>query len=64
LGNQKARQQWKFAASKIAAISVDKYDRVAKEVVDAELEMVLELNKDIDAALISAQTRLIRRVRR
>jgi multiple sugar transport system substrate-binding protein len=64
LGNQKARQQWKFAASKIAAISVDKYDRVAKEVVDAELEMVLELNKDIDAALVSAQARLTRRVRR
>jgi multiple sugar transport system substrate-binding protein len=64
LGGQKARQQWKLAANKIAAISVDKYDRVAQEVVDAELEMVLELNKNIDAALISAQARLMRRVRR
>jgi multiple sugar transport system substrate-binding protein len=64
LGGQKARQQWKLAASKIAAISVDKYDRVAQEVVDAELEMVLELNKDINAALASAQARLMRRVRR
>lgn len=64
LGGQKARQQWKVAADKIQAIAVDKYDPVAKDVVNAELEKVLEQNKDIKTALADAQTALKKRVRR
>ena len=64
LGGQKARQQWKVAISKIAAYDVDKYDRVANEVVNAELEKVLDQNKDIKTALADAQVQLMRRVRR
>jgi len=64
LGGQKARQQWKVAVSKIAAYDVDKYDRVANEVVNAELEKVLDQNKDIKTALADAQAQLMRRVRR
>jgi multiple sugar transport system substrate-binding protein len=64
LGGQKARQQWKVAADKIQAIAVDKYDPVAREVVNAELEKVLEQNKEIKTALADAQTALKKRVRR
>lgn len=64
LGGQKARQQWKVAVSRIAAYDVDKYDRVANEVVNAELEKVLDQNKDIKTALADAQAQLMRRVRR
>lgn len=64
LGGQKARQEWKVAADRIQAIAVDKYDPVAKEVVNAELEKVLEQNKDIKTALADAQVALKKRVRR
>jgi multiple sugar transport system substrate-binding protein len=64
LGGQKARQLWKVAASKVAAYDVDKFDAVAGDVVNAELEKVLEHNKDIKAALKDAQAQLLRRVRR
>jgi multiple sugar transport system substrate-binding protein len=64
LGGQKARQLWKVAASKVAAYDVDKFDAVAGDVVNAELEKVLEHNKDIKAALNDAQAQLLRRVRR
>lgn len=46
LGGQKARQLWKVAAGKISAMDVDKFDPVAAEVVNAELENVLEKNKE------------------
>jgi multiple sugar transport system substrate-binding protein len=64
LGGQKARQLWKVAASKIPAMDVDKFDPVAAEVVNAELENVLEKNKDIKAALADAQAAVAKRVRR
>ena len=64
LGGQKARQQWKVAAGKISAMDVDKFDPVAAEVVNAELENVLEKNKDIKAALADAQAAVAKRVRR
>lgn len=64
LGGQKARQLWKVAASKVAAYDVDKFDAVAGDVVNAELEKVLEQNKDIKVALKDAQAQLLRRVRR
>jgi multiple sugar transport system substrate-binding protein len=43
---------------------VDKFDPVAAEVVNAELENVLEKNKDIKQALADAQVALTKRVRR
>lgn len=64
LGGQKARQLWKVAATKISAMNVDKFDPVAAEVVNAELENVLEKNKDIKAALADAQAAVAKRVRR
>jgi multiple sugar transport system substrate-binding protein len=64
LGGQKARQLWKLSADKIKAIAVDKYDPVANDVVNAELDKVLEQNKDIKTALADAQEQVKKRVRR
>ena len=64
LGGQKARQLWKVSADKIKAIAVDKYDPVANDVVNAELDKVLEQNKDIKTALADAQEQVKKRVRR
>ncbi|MDQ8020844.1 MAG: extracellular solute-binding protein [Moraxellaceae bacterium] len=64
LGNQPARKLWKDAADRIAAITVDKYDIVAKEIVDSELDNVLMKNKDIKQALADAQAQIEKRVRR
>ncbi|WP_235581122.1 MULTISPECIES: ABC transporter substrate-binding protein [unclassified Rhizobacter] len=64
LGGQKARQMWKVSADKIKAIAVDKYDPVANDVVNAELDKVLEQNKDIKTALADAQEQVKKRVRR
>jgi multiple sugar transport system substrate-binding protein len=63
-GGQKARQLWKVSADKIQAIAVDKFDPVANEIVNAELDKVLEQNKDIKTALADAQAALKKRVRR
>jgi multiple sugar transport system substrate-binding protein len=64
LGGQKARELWKDAADHTAAIAVDKYDIVAKEIVDSELDNVLIKNKDIKKALADAKSQINRRVRR
>ncbi len=64
LGGQKARQLWKVSADKIKAIAVDKFDPVALDVVNAELDKVLEQNKDIKTALADAQEQVKKRVRR
>jgi multiple sugar transport system substrate-binding protein len=64
LGGQAARKEWKVAADKIQAIAVDKYDPVAKDVINAELDKVLEQNKDIKTALADAQAAIKKRVRR
>ena len=64
LGGQKARQLWREIASKTPAITVDKFDSVAGEVVNAELENVLENGKDIKAALADAKAMIDKRVRR
>jgi multiple sugar transport system substrate-binding protein len=63
-GGQKARQLWKVSADKIQAIAVDKFDPIANEIVNAELDKVLEQNKDIKTALADAQAALKKRVRR
>ena len=64
LGGQKARLLWKTAADRIASTSVDKFDPVATEVVNAQLEKVLEEGKDIKAALAEAQEQVRKRTRR
>lgn len=64
LGDQKARVQWRDIAKKIPAIRVDKFDAIANDVVNAELENVLEQNKDIKTALTDAKALIERRVRR
>lgn len=61
LGSQKAGRPWKVAVNKIAAYDVDKYDRVADEVVNAELEKALQQDKDIKTALADAQAQQMRR---
>jgi len=63
-GGQKARQLWKTSADKIQAIAVDKFDPIANEIVNTELDKVLEQNKDIKTALADAQAALKKRVRR
>ncbi|WP_341674879.1 extracellular solute-binding protein [Niveibacterium sp. SC-1] len=64
LGNQKARLLWKTAAEHIPAIDVDKYDAIAQEIVNAELEKVLEEDKVIPKALADAKAQIERRARR
>ena len=64
LGNQPARKLWKIAADKIPAVAVDKFDPVANEIINAELEKVLEQNKDIKQALADAKSLIARRIRR
>ena len=64
LGGQTARQQWKQAADQIKAAAVNKLDPIAREVVNAELEKVLEQGKDVKTALADAQAQITRRVRR
>lgn len=64
LGDQKARQLWKVAASKIPATAVNRHDATANDIVNAELTNVLEKDKDIKAALADAKKQIERRVRR
>lgn len=64
LGGQQARRVWKIAADKVPAITVDKYDIVASEIVNSELENVFTKSKDIKQALADAETQIKRRVRR
>lgn len=63
-GGQKARLQWRDTAARIPAIRVDKYDPVANDIVNTELENVLVQNKDIKTALSDAKALIERRVRR
>jgi len=64
LGGQKARLQWRTAASRIAAVSVHKQDSFADEVINTELDKVLDQGKDIKSALADAQRLLQRRATR
>lgn len=64
LGGQKARQLWKVAAAKIPAVDVDKYDGLAQEIVNSELDKVLEENKEIKQALADAAKLITKRARR
>ncbi|RKF20318.1 extracellular solute-binding protein [Alginatibacterium sediminis] len=64
LGGQKARLQYKEAAAQIPAISVNKLDPVAKQVIADALESVLERDVAVDKALADAAKLLKRRARR
>ncbi|MEI8324008.1 MAG: extracellular solute-binding protein [Betaproteobacteria bacterium] len=64
LGGQKARLLWREAALNSSAISVNKLDAIAEEIVDTELDKVLNHGKDIAQALADAKRLLDRRVRR
>lgn len=64
LGGQKARIIWKDAANKIPAVTVDRYDEVARQVVADALEKVLEKDADIDTVLADAEKQIKRRARR
>jgi multiple sugar transport system substrate-binding protein len=63
-GGQRARLLWREAARRIPAVDADRYDNIARDVVEAELEKVLEHNKPITAALADAKAGIGRRVRR
>ncbi|WP_369433766.1 ABC transporter substrate-binding protein [Psychromonas sp. MME1] len=64
LGGQKARLQWKKAALKIPFVAMDRYDEVARQIVDDALEQVLEHDADIDKVLADAEKQIKRRARR
>lgn len=64
LGGQPARKLWKAAADRIPAVAVDKFDSTAQDIVNAELDKVLEQNKDVKTALVDAKAQIERRVRR
>ncbi len=61
LGGQRARRLWRDAARRIQATPVHKQDRFADEVINTELSLVLDQNKDIDQALADARRLLERR---
>jgi multiple sugar transport system substrate-binding protein len=64
LGGQAARLQWRYAAARIPALHVDRYDQVANDIVNAELDEVLEHDKPIPQALADARVAIERRARR
>jgi multiple sugar transport system substrate-binding protein len=63
LGGQKARLVWREATKRITAVDVNKWDALAEEVVNTELDKVLDQGKDIRVALADAQKSLARRAR-
>ena len=63
-GGQKALIVARDVAAKVPLIRPDRYDAVANDVVDSELQNVLEQNKDIRAALADAKRLIERRARR
>ena len=64
LGGQPARLQWRDATARIPALHVDRYDQVANDIVNAELDQVLEHDKPIPQALADARVAIERRARR
>lgn len=64
LGGQKARLLWREALHHIQATDVNKYDPVADEIINTELDKVLDQGKDIKTALADAKALIERRARR
>src|SRR5450830_1369413 len=63
-GGQKTRLLARDTAAKIPVIRVDKFDAVARDIVNMELESVLAQNKDIKTALADAKALITHRARR
>ena len=64
LGGQPARKLWRDIAARVPAISVNKLDSVATDVIRDEFEQVVSQGKDIKAALADARNLIERRSRR
>ncbi len=64
LGGQKARLLWRDAVGHIAPSEVNKFDPVADEIINTELDKVLDQGKDIKTALADAKALIERRARR
>jgi multiple sugar transport system substrate-binding protein len=64
LGGQKARALWRDTAAKVPAISVNKLDAMATDVIRDEFEQVVAHGKDIKTALADARSLIERRSRR
>ena len=60
--NQRPRLIWKSLAKEIPSISVNKFDAIAEEIINTELDKVLNKNKDIHASLIDAKNLLQKRI--
>ena len=63
-GGQKTRALARDTAARIPVIRVDKFDAVARDIVNMELESVLAQNKDIKTALADAKALITHRARR
>jgi multiple sugar transport system substrate-binding protein len=64
LGGQAARALWRTASARIAPTASDRFDPVARLVVEAELMKVLDQDKPVAQALADARRTINRRVRR
>jgi multiple sugar transport system substrate-binding protein len=62
-GGQRARQLWRDASQRIPAVDADRHDRLARDVMQAALERVLEHGDRIGDVLADAERRIIRRAR-
>jgi multiple sugar transport system substrate-binding protein len=63
LGGQRARQLWRDASLRIPAVDADRNDRLARDVIQAALERVLEHGDRISDVLADAERRILRRAR-
>jgi multiple sugar transport system substrate-binding protein len=64
LGGQKARLLWRDIAAQVPALTVNRHDAMATDVIRDEFENVVAHGKDIRAALADAQALIERRSRR
>jgi multiple sugar transport system substrate-binding protein len=64
LGGQRARQLWREIAGKVPAISVNKFDSMATDMIRSEFEEVLTEDKPIAKALADAKLLIEHRARR
>ncbi|WP_338848336.1 extracellular solute-binding protein [Massilia sp. W12] len=63
-GEQKARLIWREASRRTRAIDVNKYDPLAAEIINTELDKVLDQGKDVAQALADAKKLIVKRARR
>ena len=63
LGQQQARLIWKDAADRMPRIIPHQHDAMAAEIIRKQMDLVLEENKDIKAALKDAERQIKRKAR-